>query len=151
MSVGKNSIARAVVANSSIAVQTPKTNGNSAMTKFAVSQIGKLSSSEKPQPEDLTEIKKSIEKHGVLCPLLVAVTPKNEIWLVDGYRRLYSAELLGITELNAVVTEVKSKADATRLYKEINSLKPDIKTENLSEQKFNILAVKDHDLPEYLL
>lgn len=151
MSIGKNSIARAAASNSAVCVQTVKKNSDLAMAKFATGQIGKLAVAQQYTPDSLTDIKKSIENHGILCPLLVAVTPKNEIWLVDGYRRLCSAEQLGITELNAVVIQVKSKTDANRLYKEINSLKPTLVNDGLSEQKFNILAVKDHDLPEYLL
>ncbi len=150
MSIGKSSIARAVSSTNTVKVQNT-TNTNVA-TSFLINNIGALSIAK--TPDDIASIKKSIEKRGILCPVLVAVTAKGEAWLIDGYRRVSAARELGITQINAVVINVDNKRDANNLYNEIYKTKSTIKdtaTDDIHEEKFRILCVKDHDLPAYLL
>lgn len=145
MSIGKNSIARAVNATAS-AKQTQ--TENQQLTVFQTDKIGCLAAAK--QPSDISSTVKSIEKYGILCPVITAVTPKGDIWLVDGYKRLFAARQMGITQLNGVVINVENKSEANRIYNELNKFKSN-KTDDIKEEKFKILAVKDHDLPPHLL
>lgn len=153
MSIGKNSIARAAVANSA----TPKTTAQNfekdsiQIKSFKTDEIKILKTADSYDETDLEPLKKSIEKRGVLLPLLVAVTPKNNVWLIDGYRRYYAAKSLDIKQIDAVVAAVENKNEVNRLYKEIKSAKQNKKPDDIREEEFKVLAVVDHDLPAYLL
>lgn len=153
MSIGKNSIARAAVANSA----TPKTTAQNfekdsiQIKSFKTDEIKILKTADSYTETDLEPLKKSIEKRGVLLPLLVAVTPENNVWLIDGYCRYYAAKSLDIKQIDAVVAAVENKNEVNRLYKEIKSAKQNKKPDDIREEKFKVLAVVDHDLPAYLL
>ncbi len=159
MSIGKSSIARAV--NATANQKTTNTNDN-IITKFALDKIDLLSVAK--TPDDTLSIKASVSKRGVLCPVIVAATPKGEVWLVDGYRRYYAAKELSISQISAVVINVENKSEANRIYTEFSKTKSVIKetvvketvvkesvTTNIHEEKFHVLHVKDHDLPVHLL
>ena len=150
MSIGKNSIARA--ANATATKPATPTNDNS-ITKLTLDKLGLLSIAKKC--EDLTALKSSIQKRGILCPLLVAATPKGDLWLVDGYSRYYAAKELDISQVTASIIKVENKSEANRIYTELSKIKPSIIAEvvstNIHEEKFRVLAVKDHDLPVHLL
>ena len=147
MSIGKSSIARAVSSTNAIKAKT--TNTTNIITSFQVDNIGILTIAK--SPDNIESIKKSIEKRGILCPVLVAVTAKGEAWLVDGYRRLSAAKELGISQINAVVINVENKREANNLYAELCKTKAIQKSDDIREEKFRVLCVKDHDLPAYLL
>ena len=154
MSIGKSSIARAV--NATANKKSTVTN-DSITTKFTLDKIGLLSVAKKP--DNIDTIKASISKRGILCPVIVAVTPKDEIWLVDGYRRYYAAKELSVSQISAIVINVQNKSEANRLYPELSKTKSVIKeivvkenaAPDIHEEKFRVLHVKDHDLPTYLL
>ena len=149
MSIGKSSIARAVNATAT-AAKTQNTNTpNLVINKFAIDTIGLLSVAK--TPEDITELKSSVQKRGILCPVLVAATNRGDVWLIDGYARVAVAKELNITQIDATVINVDTKTQANNLYNEINKIKPVIKTDDVREEKFRVLCVKDHDLPTYLL
>ncbi len=147
MSIGKSSIARAVNATASTRVQS--TSNDNIITKLSLDNIGLLSIAK--TPDDIDAIKSSIEKRGMLCPVLVAITAKGDTWLIDGYRRLSAARELGITQINAAVINVDNKTQANNLYNELAKIKPVEKVNDIHEEKFRVLCVKDHDLPTYLL
>ncbi len=144
MSIGKNSIARAVSVTKDAPAQAKAQSNNLIIQKFNIDEIGLLSENASASLND------SIKKHGILCPLLVAITEKGDKWLLDGYARLSAAKALNISEVDAVVVNVTNKNDVNRLYKELVSLKPKA-TDSIHQEKFKVLAVKDHDLPAYLL
>ena len=54
---------------------------------------------------DLAELKLSIERHGILVPLLVRPTDNNKVALVDGHRRLAAGELAGVERFPVLVRE----------------------------------------------
>ena len=83
MSIGKNSIARAVNATASTHVQSAA--NDNIITTLSLDNIGLLSVAK--SPDDIDVIKSSIAKRGILCPVLVAITAKGDKWLIDGYRR----------------------------------------------------------------
>ncbi len=144
MSIGKNSIARAVNVTNTTPAQAKKESNNLIVQKFNIDEIGLLRDTASSTLAD------SVKKHGVLCPVLVAITDKGDKWLLDGYNRLAAAKELKIEAVDAVVINVANKNDVNRLYKELISLKPKA-TDSIHEEKFKVLAVKDHDLPAYLL
>ena len=149
MSIGKHSIARAA---SATATKKVVATNNNVVTNFTIDSIGVLTIAK--TPDDINTIKSSIEKRGLLCPVLVAVTPKGDLWLVDGYRRYYAAKELGISQLSASVINVENKSEANRVYTELLKTKPvveNVVSTNIHEEKFRVLCVKDHDLPTYLL
>ncbi len=144
MSIGKSSIARAVNVSKDTTPETKKENNNLIIQKFNVNEINLLVDNTTATLAD------SIKKHGILCPVLLAITDKGDKWLIDGYNRINSAKMLNIDVIDAVVINVTNKNDVNRIYKELSALKPQI-TDNIHQEKFKILAVKDHDLPAYLL
>lgn len=146
MSIGKNSIARAVNAT---ATKVQSAAPQNAVSKFASEQIGLLSVAK--LPDNVGDIKQSISKRGILCPLLVAVTAKGDVWLLDGYRRYFAAKELGMSQLSAVVISVENKTEANRIYAELSKLEKTFKADNVREEKFRVIACVDHDLPAYLL
>lgn len=149
MSIGKSSIARAVNATATTAKTQNTNTPNLVINKFAIDTIGLLSVAK--TPEDITELKSSVQKRGILCPVLVAATNRGDVWLIDGYARIAVAKELNITQIDATVINVDTKTQANNLYNEINKIKPVIKTDDVREEKFRVLCVKDHDLPTYLL
>ncbi len=144
MSIGKSSIARAVNVTKDTPAQAKKDNKNLIVQKFGIDEIGLLTD------DTALALVASVKKHGLLCPVLVAITEKGDKWLVDGYKRLAAAKELGLEAVDAVVVNVVNKNDVNRLYKELTALKPQA-NDNIREEKFKVLAVKDHDLPAYLL
>ena len=147
MSIGKSSIARAVNATASTHVQSAA--NDNIITTLSLDNIGLLSVAK--VPDDIDSIKSSIAKRGVLCPVLVAVTAKGDKWLMDGYRRYYAAKELVISQINAVVINVDTKTQANNIYNELYKTKLVEKINDIHEEKFRVLCVKDHDLPAYLL
>ncbi|MBR5473619.1 MAG: ParB N-terminal domain-containing protein, partial [Clostridia bacterium] len=134
MSIGKSSIARAVNATNTAAKTQNNNNQNLVINKFAVDSIGLLSVAKAPQ--DVSELKSSVQKRGLLCPVLVAATNKGDVWLVDGYARVAVAKELNINQIDAIVINVDTKTQANNLYNEINKTKPVIKTDDIREEKF---------------
>ena len=143
MSIGKSSIARAVSANTAVKEKTAEHTAV-GVSSFSVESIGILNAAK--TPDDIESLKQSIEKRGILCPVLVCVTAKGDAWLIDGYRRLYAAKELGITQINA-----ENKTEVNRIYEELSKTKKAAVSCDIHEEKFRVLAVKDHDLPAYLL
>lgn len=148
MSIGKNSIARAVNATATVKAQNTS-SAIGSITSFPIDNIGILTIAK--SPDDINTLKQSIAKRGILCPVLVCATAKRDIWLIDGYRRLSAAKELGISQINAIVINAENKRDANNLYNEICKTKTVQKSDDIKQEKFRVLAVKEHDLPTYLL
>lgn len=147
MSIGKSSIARAVNAT---ATKITNTQNDSVITKLSLDNIGLLSVA--IPTDNIDDIKASISKRGVLCPVLVASTSKGDLWLIDGYRRMAAAKELGLAQIAASVINVENKTEANRIYTELSKLKAVANTDDdIHQEKFRVLHVKDHDLPTYLL
>ena len=147
MSIGKSSIARAVNATAT-KTQNADTH-NISVSKFSLQTIGLLTIAK--TNGDTSELKSSIQKRGLLCPVLVAITDKNEIWLIDGYSRVSVAKELQFNQIDATVVKVTNKRDANNLYNEIHKSKPITINNDIHEEKFRIVAIKDRDLPVHLL
>ena len=149
MSIGKSSIARAVNATATTTKPQTTTSQNTSINKFSIENIGLLNIAN--TADDVTSLKHSIEKRGILCPILVAVTTKGDVWLVDGYARIAAAKQLKIDQIDAIVVNVETKTQANNLYTELNKLKTSPKTDDIHEERFRVVCIKDRDLPTYLL
>ena len=151
MSIGKSSIARAVNATSVTAKTQNKPNENISISKLPINSIGLLSVAK--TADDISSIKARVEKRGILCPLLVAATNKGDLWLVDGYNRLAAAKELSFEQINAVVITVDTKTQANAIYNETHKALPTAPkvADDIHEEKFRIVAIKDRDLPVHLL
>ncbi len=150
MSIGKSSIARAVSSTNTVKAQN--TTNTNIITSFLIDNIGTLTIAK--EPNKIEEIKNSIAKRGILVPILIAVTTKGEAWLIDGYRRIAAARELDIKQVNAIVINVENKRDANNIYTELCKTRagiPENAKDDIHEEKFRVLCVKDHDLPTYLL
>lgn len=148
MSIGKNSIARAATVNTahSHKVQEEKALNAPSFTSVSADKIEILDDID---DIDVTALKISISKRGVLVPLLIGVTESGKLWLIDGRRRLEVAKQLGISELPSMVVAVENKAAAARLKKEITATMH--KFDNVREEKFRIIDADRGDMPYYLL
>ena len=150
MSIGKSSIARAVNSTTNaVKTQNKTADNNVPINKFPLEKIGLLSVAK--ACGDINDLKLSIKNRGILCPVLVAATAKGDIWLVDGYARIAAAKELDIKTIDAVVVNVDTKTQANNLYNEIGKTKPTLKNDNVQEEKFRVLCIKDRELPTYLL
>lgn len=151
MSIGKSSIARAAAANSATVTQKPQDTKNElyCVKSFQTDSIKTLKAQETYNEDDIQKIRHSIEKRGVLLPVLVAAT-KKDVWLIDGYRRFFAAKQLGIPQMDAVVISAENKAEANKLYKELNFAEL-LKKDNLREEKFKVIAASNREMPTYLL
>ena len=76
---------------------------------------------------DLTNLKKSIRKHGVMNPVLI--TTGNE--LISGFRRLTAARELGIEELEVRVVDPKDNIEFLEMEMEENMIRKDFSQEEL--------------------
>lgn len=61
-------------------------------------------------PDKLAALRKSIEKHGIMTPIIVE-KDKDKYLIVDGERRFRVATLLGLKEVPIIVIEPQSKTD----------------------------------------
>lgn len=146
MSIGKSSIARAASVKAPAQQNTEKVIIAPSFTSVLAEKIELLSEG---NAGDIASLKKSIERRGILSPLLIGATASGKLWLIDGARRLAAALELGISDVPAMVVSVENKAAAARLQKEIGGTKA--VTYNIHEEKFRLLEENRRDMPYYLL
>ncbi len=56
--------------------------------------------------EKMEETKESINKYGVLVPIIVRLGEKNTYEIISGHRRKHACELLSIEEIPAIVRDL---------------------------------------------
>ncbi len=76
---------------------------------------------------NLTNLKSSIEKYGLLNPIII--TSKNE--LISGYRRLMAARELGWKDVEVKVMEPKKEIDFLEMEMHENIVRKDFTIEEL--------------------
>ncbi len=91
----------------------------------------------------------SVKAHGILAPLVLARTADGRLWLLDGYRRLDAAKMLGLFRVPATVVEAANENEALRRFEEIAHTRR--AAADVREGKFRAAAGMDHDMPAYLL
>ena len=149
MSIGKSSIARAagsVTAAHTTPAAKPEKPTNT-LTPVEIKNIKYIT----PQNSDPTvpaALMASIGKAGIIAPVLVARTQKNDLYLLDGHLRVAAAKALKLETLSAVVIPVENKKEASALLKElkVNAPKPDA----IREAKFEAVSLTK-EMPYYLL
>ena len=62
-------------------------------------------------------LQESIEKYGILNPLIVRPVPDGYYEIISGHRRKHAAQLAGLTTIPAIVREL-SDDDATNIQRE---------------------------------
>lgn len=145
MSIGKSSIARAASVKAPVQQNTEKILIAPSFTAVSVERVELLAES---SADDISSLKKSIERRGILMPLLIGATASGKLWLIDGERRLAAARELGILDVPAMVVSVENKAAAVRFQKEINGTK---NVDNIREEKFRAIEENRREMPYYLL
>ena len=76
---------------------------------------------------DLSNLKKSIKKHGILHPVLL--TGDNE--LIAGYRRLTAARELGLEEVEAKIVDPRDNIEFLEMEMEENMIRKDFSQDEL--------------------
>ncbi|NPV01299.1 MAG: ParB N-terminal domain-containing protein [Brevinematales bacterium] len=76
---------------------------------------------------DLSNLKKSIKKHGILNPILL--TGDNE--LIAGYRRLTAARELGLEEVEAKIVDPRDNIEFLEMEMEENMIRKDFSQDEL--------------------
>lgn len=154
MAIGKGSLQRAA----SAAANTEKKNTVKKQGRWLANvKAGQLkeipvewrgASYVRPNVSMLAE---SISRCGILEPLPVVQTGKEEYQLVGGSRRMEVIKMLGISEVPVVVLPGETMEDAKHLYEE---MKPytDAAQDTLHNAKFRTVSLFGAQrIPEYLL
>ena len=149
MSIGKNSIARAVnsTAPAKKEVKPASKNKEIVILSVAVADIKSVKgfyTKEKAQEELVL----SIKEKGIIEPLFVASTADGKFYLLDGALRLDAAKTLGLKTVSAVVIAVADEPEARAIYKELKNTakKPQVIVK--TEVKEIIKEVKQEPKPQ---
>ena len=65
------------------------------------------------EDEAMARLIESIEKYGIMNPLIVMPTTEGFYRIISGHRRKYCAEKLGYTKVSAIIRYFKSNARET--------------------------------------
>lgn len=150
MSIGKSSIARAAGSVTS-AHSTPAVKPEmptSTLMPVETKDIKYLTPQASDQSTAPADLITSIRRAGVIAPLLIARTPKNDLYLLDGHLRVAAAAVLNLEQLSAVVIPVENKKAASAILKELNAVSP--KQDVIREAKFEAISLTK-EMPYYLL
>lgn len=127
MSIGKNSIARAVKSTAPVKNETVKKETKPAPKKADTALLVVETASVKCvkgfylKEKASKELVASIKKNGIIEPLFLAATEDGKFYLLDGAFRLDAAKTLGLTTILATVLPVKDEAEARATYKELKA------------------------------
>ena len=106
MSIGKNSLARAAAATGSRATaETAKNPGS--FRQVAVDAVVSLKGKQVTGTAD-DRLVASVQKNGILVPLLLAQTGPEELRVLDGSARLCAARAAGLATVPAVILEMSA-------------------------------------------
>ncbi|MBR7133836.1 MAG: ParB N-terminal domain-containing protein [Clostridia bacterium] len=150
MSIGKSSIARAagsVTSAHSTPTAKPKMP-TSTLIPVELKSIKYLTPQAADRGTAPADLVASIRKAGVISPLLIARTQKNDLYLLDGHLRVAAAVELKTEQLSAVVIPVENKKAASAIFKELNAVSP--KHDVIREAKFEAISLTK-EMPYYLL
>ena len=113
VSIGKNSLARAAAAGTNRTV-TEVTKSPGSFRQVAAASILPLKG-KKLTAVPSAELTASVEKNGVIVPLLLVQTAAEELRVLDGEARLAAACAVGLSTVPAVVLEMTAaEANAAR-------------------------------------
>lgn len=119
MSIGKNSLARAAAAAGNTATTPSEKERTNAWSMCEVDTQAVLPARGDAWPQTVSaSLIESIQKNGVVEPLLLARTEKDTLVLLSGARRLCAAKAAGLATVPACIRELTS-AQAKTLRAEI--------------------------------
>lgn len=113
VSIGKSSLARAAAVNARPTTETVAHQPTAILRDVAVKDIRLVKGQKHQQPTE--DLMRSVEKNGIIEPLLVAQTAEGDVLLLSGARRLAAAKELGLETVPAVaVTMTAAEAASAR-------------------------------------
>lgn len=103
------------------------------------------------EENELLNLVSSIEKYGILEPLLIGNIEGNFI-VLSGYLRLEALKSLSINEVSCNIIEISSLNQGKEIYEELHKhVKKGKAKDIISETKFKVISSFKNDLPDYLL
>ena len=154
MAIGKGSLQRAASAAAHAEKKNTLKKQEMWLTNVKMEQLKEIptewrgSTYVKPNVSMLAE---SISRCGILEPLPVVQTGKEQYQLVGGSRRMEVIKMLGIEAVPVVVLPGETLEDAKRLYEEMRPY-TDAAQDTLHNAKFRTAALFGaRRVPEYLL
>lgn len=116
LSIGKSSLARAAAATGRPVEQVSLKQETMACCMVEINGIRTIKGQKLSAASEA--LIRSVEKHGVLEPLLLAQTAEQELFLLSGSRRLSAAKAAGIDSVPAVIV-CMSTTEASAARREI--------------------------------
>lgn len=105
-----------------------------------------------PDNEELDQLTESIRRNGILHPLSVIASGKDDYYIISGHRRMTAARKAGLTELPCMVREI-SMDQATVEMVDANLFRehilPSEKAKAYAMKRDAIRRIRDED-PEYM-
>lgn len=155
MPVGKGSIARATSASNKMKVSPVKSQKiiQDILSKIRVDQIHPVPDSWRKSGQLMEyskELVQSIQKHGMLEPVILRRIGDDQFQLLSGYKRLQVIKDLGDEFISSRVMEKLSDQEAKEIFQDLHG-KKEKKTDNIHEYKFKAVSSLSNDLPTYLL
>lgn len=152
MSVGKESILRATNANKEKKMkQEIRHMGMSSVVELSVKSL-------KEAPErfkepayvafPMEELKKSIEKYGILEPVIVTGVSENEFMILSGEKRVKAALEADMELIPCIVLDDMEESQAEEIYKDLHK---NWNQGNIHEAKFQVISSIKKEIPDYLL
>ena len=116
LSIGKSSLARAAAATVRPITETAPKQDTMTGCFVAVNSLRTVKGQKRPAASE--DLIRSVEKHGILEPLLLAQTGEQELLLLSGSRRLAAAKAAGLESVPATIV-CMSAAEASAARREI--------------------------------
>ncbi len=187
MPVGKGSIARATNASNENTKMKDKAINEkqvqempSILTDIPVAQITEVPASWRKKAVSMSklgDLMKSIQKFGLLEPVILRRLGDNQFQLLSGHNRLQAMIELGVETITSRVLDGISDTQAKSIYQDLHkqeealiekekmlelmkqdnqhqkqsNLTNDGQQENIHELKFKVVTTLSRDMPDYLL
>lgn len=157
MPVGRGSIARATNASSKVASTAVKetTLIPNVLTDIPVEQIHmvpKTWTNPKYQKASVKELIASIQKFGMIEPIILRRIDESKFQLLSGQGRLQAVKEMGVEVVTSRVLDGLSDKEAKELYQDLHQSRTEESTD-LHEVKFKAFSSlsRPQDMPNYLL
>ena len=122
MSIGKNSIARAVNSTAPAKKETKPVQKKQDTTNLMVeTDLIKFVKGFYLKEKASKELVASIKKNGIIEPLFVAATKDGKFYILDGAFRLDAAKTLKLKLVPVVLKATEDEAEARAIYKELKA------------------------------
>ena len=132
------------IQSTALSEQSTSQNTASGVTTIKISQLVPFRNNhpyKKRSKEKMEELATSIEKNGILTPIIVRPLESDTYEIIAGHCRSYVAEKIGLTEVPAIIKEL-SDDEATIVMVDTNIQREDIppsERANALKMKFEVL------------